>query len=104
MREAIKTDFEHDPTFKTQRHIARYLIGLLINELRGVRPMGVNYTQKMVLDQAEQVARQYGIIAPPDELHHAPMCPSNQWCGQMIPQAPCNCGAAAQAASQKKAA
>lgn len=103
-REAIATDLEHDPTFEAQRHVARYLIGLLINELRGVRPMGANYTQAQVLDQAELIARRYGIIAPPDELKHAPMCPSNLWAGQMIPQAPCNCGATAYAASQNKAA
>lgn len=29
-----------------------------------------------------------------DDLHHAPMCPSNHWCRQALVFQRCNCGAA----------
>lgn len=28
-----------------------------------------------------------------DKLHHAPMCPANNYCGERAPTGPCTCGA-----------
>ena len=33
-----------------------------------------------------------------DDLHHAPKCPANHWCRQVLVFQRCNCGAARQSA------
>ena len=38
-----------------------------------------------------------------DGLHHAPMCPGNEWSGQELVWFPCNCGAAAEARAKAEA-
>lgn len=35
-----------------------------------------------------------------DGLHHAPMCPGNEWSGAELVCLPCNCGAARRALAQ----
>lgn len=93
-RKAIAEDFDHDLTFKRQRMVAGYLIGALINAAEGGRPVWENPPDiKALAKQAKQVALEMGIVSY-DEWHHAPMCPSNNWGKQMLPTAPCNCGAA----------
>lgn len=102
-REAIWEDLDVDTANRRKLMVARYLVGLMLNQLRGVRPLLAPVINDLDLaDQAEKVGRLFGIIAPPDELHHAPACPANLWSGMHIPSAPCNCGAAYDEAKRLK--
>lgn len=93
-REAIWEDFEFDPTHKRKLMVARYLVGMLLNQMRGCRPMFAPVINDGDLaDQAEALGRRFGLIAKPDGLKHAPACPANLWAGMNLPSGPCSCGA-----------
>lgn len=93
-RPMLDADLRFDPTYSRQRFVARYIIGALINKLRGRTGMfyGEQSPQSLA-DQAEKICREEGILPTPDDLKHAPACPANRWASQMLPTAPCNCGA-----------
>lgn len=93
-REMIPGDLDYDPTFAYQRSVTPFIIGMLINRLRGRRhPFAKEYDDKVIADDIEAVCRNLGILPPPDGLHHAPMCPANLWGRGVLPIAPCSCGA-----------
>jgi hypothetical protein len=92
-RLGIVEDIDHDPEHKRQREIARYIIGLAINGLRGSRPVWEDAPDKKKLaDELEKVALREGIVFY-DEWHHAPMCRANNWHRAALPTGPCTCGA-----------
>lgn len=94
-RVAIAEDIEHDPEYRRQRELARYLLGIAINALRGSRLVWEDPPDKMkIAGQLETIALANGIVAY-DEWHHAPMCRANNWSKAALPTGPCTCGAAA---------
>ncbi len=92
-REAIPEDFDFDPTFKRQRFIVRFLLGAALNRYPKL-PEARLFDSRRPPTRQEliDVAIREGIVWY-DEWHHAPMCPSNNWGKQLLPEAPCNCGA-----------
>jgi hypothetical protein len=93
-RKAIPEDIEFDPTYRRQRLLARYALGLAINALRGARPCWADAPdQKKVADMLQAAAVENGIIVF-DDFHHAPMCRANHWHFASMPTGPCTCGAA----------
>jgi hypothetical protein len=93
-RIAIPEDIEHDPEFKRQRQIARYLLGIALNRLPRERPEPRLFERTQPPTRAEliEVALREGLVEY-TPWHHAPCCPSNDWEHQMLPEGPCNCGA-----------
>lgn len=96
MREGIWEDIEHDPTYVKQREYARRVIGLLVNTIRYpdhlFSNINKNMTPKQIADRVAKEAEMIGLVWF-DDLHHAPMCPANNWSRQILPTGPCTCGA-----------
>jgi hypothetical protein len=93
-RVAIPEDLEFDPEYKRQRMMARYLLGVALNRYPKDRPEQRLFqrTQPPTRDELVAVALREGLVEY-TPWHHAPLCPSNDWSMQMLPEAPCNCGA-----------
>ena len=94
-RVAIPEDLDHDPTYLRQRIAASAAVGLLLNELRGVRgvfDMRMTDQQKFC-DAIEAQLIVLGVIVF-DDFHHSPACPANHYHRRRIPTGPCCCDAA----------
>ena len=93
-REAIPEDLEFDPTFKRQRRVARYLLGIALNRLPEARPEQRLFERTQPPTRAElvAVALREGLVSY-TPWHHAPLCKSNDWSRTMLPEGPCTCGA-----------
>lgn len=93
-REAIPEDIEYDPEHRRKRLVARYLLGVAINRypLGQPEPRLHERTRPATRGELIAVALREGLVEY-TPWHHAPACPSNDWSKQMLPEAPCNCGA-----------
>lgn len=93
-RVAIPEDIEFDPTYRRQRRVARYLLGIALNRLPRERPEQRLHerTQAPTRDELVAVAIREGLVEY-TPWHHAPLCPSNDWSKMMLPEGPCTCGA-----------
>jgi hypothetical protein len=94
MRDAVPGDLDFDPSYKRQRMISRYLLGIALNRLPIPRPEQRLFerTQPPSRDELAAVALREGLVEY-TPWHHAPCCPSNDWSKTMLPEGPCNCGA-----------
>ena len=93
-RIGIPEDIDYDPEHKRQRRIARYLLGIALNRLPAERPEPrlLERTQPLTRGELIAIAIREGLVEY-TPWHHAPLCPSNDWSRQMLPEGPCNCGA-----------
>lgn len=93
-RIGIAADLEHDPSYERQRKIGRFLLGAAINRLRGRGYFEDTdrWTDETLGAALAHVAIEEGIILF-DDLHHAPICPANNFHRARLPTAPCTCGA-----------
>lgn len=93
-RIGLAEDIEYDPEHKRQRKFARYLLGIALNQYPRERP------EKRLFDRGERptrdelidIALREGIVEY-TPWHHAPLCPSNDWSKQRLPEGACTCGA-----------
>lgn len=94
MRKAIPEDIEYDPAHRRRRLIARYLLGVALNRYPRERPEPRLFERIQPATREELVAvcLREGLVEY-TPWKHAPLCPSNDWDKQMLPEAPCNCGA-----------
>lgn len=91
MREAIATDFDHDPTFAEQREHGRRLLGWAINRLTEEERQlaGHNKSAPYILKQALH----WGAVIAPDGKKHRHGCPMEvDGFYRVCPTGPCSCG------------
>lgn len=102
----IPEDLDFDQSYKRQRTLAAYLLGMAINTARGTghmrSPSAFKEHHQKYLEQIEAMARANGIITF-DDLHHAPCCAANHYERMVMPSGPCNCGALADKEKQSRA-
>lgn len=91
-RAGLPEDIDHDPCYRRQRELARYIIGTALNALLGRTIFDDTMEPVEVGRQLKKLAIEQGLVMF-DDLHHAPSCPANHWHHQRLPTGGCTCGA-----------